>query len=145
MKKNQMKCMLLAGLAVLLSSPVFAQENLEAVIRKYKEVKSTDIHVITQKDPKTLKLQQIITTIAIHENVPAATTEILGAFEKDKPQSYQAIDGWSGGRLQPFYNFFTQGKYTSYAMSENEKSVTITKIERPDDEVKSTPKRDSTH
>lgn len=137
MKKNQIKCMLLAGLAVFLSSPAFAQENLEAVIRKYKDVKSTDLNVITQKNPETLKLQQIVTTITIHENVPAVTTEILAAFEKDKPKSYQAIEGRSRGRLKPFYNFLTQGKYVSYAMSENEKSVTITKIERPAENQKS--------
>lgn len=138
--------MLLAGLAALLSSPAFAQENLEAVIRKYKDVKSTELNVITKKNPETLKLQQIITTITIHENVPAVTTEILAAFEKDKSKSYQAIEGRSGGRsIEPFYNFFTQGKYISYAMRQEENSVTITKIERPDTKAKPDRKMDSTH
>lgn len=147
MKKNQMLCMLLAGWAALFSSPVFAQENLEAVIRKYKDVKSTDINVITQKDPETLELQQIVTTVTIRQNVPAVATEILAAFEKDKPKAYQAIEGRSGGGdLRPFYNFLSEGKHVSYAMGRDKNSVTITKIERPDGKAKPKPdgKKDGT-
>lgn len=143
-----MLCMLLAGWAALFSSSAFAQENLEAVIRKYKDVKSTDINVITQKNPETLELQQIVTTVTIHQNVPAVGTEVLAAFEKDKPKAYQVIEGRSGGDdLQPFYNFLSGGKHISYSMDRNKNSVTITKIERPDRKSKLKPegKKEGTH
>lgn len=136
MKRNQLRFKMLVVGAAVFSSSVFAQENLEAVIRKYKNVKSADINVITQKDPKSLKLQQIITTITIYENLPAATAEILDAFEKDKPNAYQAIEGRTNGRMQPFYNFIVAKSYLTYVMTEEENSVVITKIERPEEIVK---------
>ncbi len=135
MKRNRIACMWLAVWAVMLAGPVWAQKNLEAVIDKYKNLKSTDINVITQKDPKTLKLQQIVTTITIYENVPQVAAEVLAAFEKDKPESYQAIDVREKGRMQPFYNFRVDNSYFSYAMAEDEKSVVITKIERPEEQI----------
>lgn len=135
MKRNRISCIWLALWAVMLTGPVWAQKNLEAVIDKYKNLKSTDVNVVTQKDPQTLKLQQIVTTITIYENPPQVVAEILAAFEKDKPLSYQAIDVREKGRMQPFYNFLVDNSYLSYAMAEEEKSVVITKIERPKEQV----------
>lgn len=130
MKRNRISCIWLALWAVMLTGPAWAQKNLEAVIDKYKNLKSTDINVITQKDPKTLKLRQIVTTITIYENPSQVVAEVLAAFEKDKPGAYQTIDVREKGRMQPFYNFLIDNSDVSYGMDEGEKSVTITKIER---------------
>lgn len=137
MKRSQFRLSLLMMVgAAVISSSVAAQEHLEAVIRKYKNIKSADINVITQKDPKTLKLLQIITSITIRENLPQATAEILEAFEKDKPKAFQAIDGRTKGRVQPMYNFIVDKSFLTYALTEETDSVMITKIERPEEMIK---------
>jgi Domain of unknown function (DUF5024) len=97
--------LLVAGAA---STEVFAQEHLEALVKKCEKLDNVQMQVIYNRDPNTKKLEKTIKSINFQDE--KLLNEFLDAFEKDKEKAYKMAEQKVNGRMQPSFYRFSDGK-----------------------------------
>ncbi len=123
----KMKGIVISMLLLLIGSicaEVSAQENIEAVIRKCESMESVNMTVVRNRDPKTKKLQQTITSISIKNN-PALVNELVAALKKDEPNATQAIDRKKNGKIVPQYYSFGSISYSFSLKEDGNASISV--------------------
>lgn len=110
---------------------LFAQKNLEAVVKKCIEDKSVNKSTVQRKDPKTKALVSVIRTITVQDDL-SLKNEIKSAFERDKEDAYQVIENEGGGNTNWFIKFETDKSRVSYSLDLNGDMVSLTVIEKFD-------------
>ncbi|HCO66216.1 MAG TPA: hypothetical protein DIT04_00410 [Dysgonomonas sp.] len=87
------------------STDIFAQQHIQAVIKKTESIESVEMTVVRRRNSETKQLERVITTINIKSN-PSLINEFIDAFKKDEANATQAIDKKKNGRMIPeFYRF----------------------------------------
>lgn len=97
--------LLVAGAA---STNVFAQEHLEAIVKKCEKLDNVQIQVIYNRDQNTKKLEKTIKSISFQDE--KLLNEFLDAFEKDKEKAYKMAEQKINGKMQPSFYRFSDGK-----------------------------------
>ena len=116
------------------SLPLTAQTSIKTLMKKCESMESVEVTFITKKDPKTGKLQSILTTVKITNNANLVN-EFLQAFEKEREKAYVAQGSIKNGVSIPSNYEFYDGKefYTScrISLSKDKSGATITYGESP--------------
>lgn len=117
MKTKSILTLLLIVTACCFSSNVWAQEKLNALMKRCESMDNVDISVVQQRNPTTRKISQIITTAKFSNN-KALVDEFLSAFESDKNDAIQIIDKKKDGRMVPsYYQFNVGSKSVAYTIT----------------------------
>lgn len=134
MKRSKCLGLALCLLAGSFSTQLLAQKNLEAVILKCKSDKTVDKSIVTRKDPKTKKLEKVVSSFTIMGN-NALRQEVKTAFERDKEEAYQVIENESNGEVSWFIRFSKGNVRTSYSLNvDGDDELSITVIDTYDEE-----------
>ena len=111
-----------------------AQDNISALIKKCEKMSSVDMSYIINKDPKTKKVINNITTITI-KNDPGLVKEFIAAFEKDKDNAYSISGSVKNGLSIPSNYKFSSEKDNhiscTIAISDNNADASISYRESP--------------
>ena len=106
-----------------------AQESIKVLIKKCEKTESAEVTYVIQKDPKTGKQLNYLTTVKI-KNDDNLVNELLQALEKDKDNAYMAQGSIKNGVPIPSNYEFFDGKhlYTSchISLSQATSGATIT-------------------
>ena len=129
MKASKFYGIALALLLCGLSTEVFAQKNLEEVVRKCKSDKSVDKSVVTKKDPATKQKRRVVSSFEVESGSPLYQ-EVMTAFERDKEEAYQIIENESGGNKNYFIRFTRADGNVAYSLDVGESGLSLTVIER---------------
>jgi len=112
MKRN-VWIMMLLFIVSSFSMEIFAQENLNALVKKCETLPSVDMNVVRERNTQTNKLEAKVISITIKDN-QALINEFLDAFKKDEENALNAIEKKQGGVVSSlFYKF----KNVSYSFS----------------------------
>lgn len=118
MKASKCFWMALCLLVGSFGTELWAQKNLEAVVRKCKADKTIDKSVVTNKDKETKKTTRIISSFEIKGNA-ALCQEVKSAFEKDQEEATQVIENERNGNIDYFIRFSKEdGGSVSYSIKE---------------------------
>lgn len=125
----KLKKSILIGCSLILASflsPLFAQNSLEAWIKKCETTKDVDVTVISRKDPTTKKDEMKTVKVTFKEN-QALLSSLKEAFSQDKKDAYQVSEKKVNGEITPdFCRFFNAASKTETKFMFNFKGNQIT-------------------
>ena len=96
MKKNLFVIMMLFIVSSL-SMELIAQENLNALIKKYEATPFVDIDYVCVKNPKTKEVEYENFSLTIRES--SLVNEFLDALKKDREKATKISESKKGGKL----------------------------------------------
>ena len=103
MKRNVLIMMLLLIVSSF-SMRIFAQENINAVVKKYETSSSIAMDHVIERNPKTKKVEQ--ETVLIKISDATLSNEFIAAINKDKEKAIKISENTEQGKLrQAVYQF----------------------------------------
>jgi len=124
MKKN-VWIMMLLFIVSSFSMEIFAQENLNALVKKCETLPSVNMSIIRERNSQTNKLEPKIISIDIKDN-KALINEFLDAFKKDEDKVVKVIENKNeGGGTNLFYRFENVSYSIDYGKEEGVASVSV--------------------
>ena len=128
MKKNVL-IMALLFITSSFSMNVFAQENIEALIKRCETIQSIDMTVISKQNPQTKKLEREMVSLTICEN-PSLVNEFVAVFEKDKEKAIRITENRKGGQITNSSYEFEDVTYIISQTGNNKQCTSISIMKR---------------
>ena len=92
------------------SMRIFAQENINAVVKKYETSPSIAMDHVIERNPKTKKVEQ--ETVLIKITDATLVNEFIAAINKDKEKAIKISENTSQGQLRQAVYQFERITYT---------------------------------
>ncbi len=131
MKKKSLILIAIMLIAGSISTEVFAQEAIKALVKKCENMQNVNINIVRSRNKDTKKLERVVKNISF-SNDKILADEFIAAFEKDREMADKEIENMSNGKLDNLFYRFGNSSY-SFSYDKEGGSVSITVIEREDD------------
>ena len=115
MKKRYCKITVALLLAVLLPTGIYAQENIQAVIKKCEKMEVIEANIVRYQDPRLKGVSRSTVLIKMITS-PELEKLLEEAFHKDSEKATQAVEQKKDGKISHIYYKFDYANY-SYTIS----------------------------
>ena len=115
-----MKCWVAIMLMCMSIAPVWAQKNIDKLVKELENRDDVSINSVTKRDPKTRKISRVVKTFSLKVDI-MIVKELIDAFEKDEEYAITAIKDMHRGRKAA-----TSVNFTFIFQKENNEKRTYT-------------------